>query len=101
MTMKHSHSYRQMLASLVLIGGGLLCLLFHLTIYHQTQASAFLNQPEFYYNRFVIRDRSGQTIGDVSLIVGSLSYLTAGLAVLLSSLGLLFLCKHIARRNDS
>ena len=51
----------------------------HIGIYHQTQASAFINQPEFYYNRFVIRDANGSTVREVSMMVGCLSYVTAAL----------------------
>ena len=36
---------------------GLFCLVAHFEIYRRTSASAFINQPEFYFrNVFVIRD---------------------------------------------
>jgi hypothetical protein len=41
----------------------------------------FINQPEFYYNRFVIRDGNGQWVRDVSLKAGFWSYITAALGV--------------------
>ncbi len=56
---------------------GELCLVIHFEIYRQTSASAFINRPEFYYNRFVIRDSSGQWIRDVSVAAGFCSYITA------------------------
>jgi hypothetical protein len=60
---------------------GVLCLVIHFEIYRQTSASAFINRPEFYYNRFVIRDSSGQWIRDVSLAAGFWSYVTAFISV--------------------
>jgi hypothetical protein len=61
---------------------GLLCLLVHFEIYHRTSASAFINQPELYFrNVFVIRDSSGQAIGEVSYATGFCSYITAFITV--------------------
>ena len=68
------------LTALLLVVGAL-CLVVHFEIYRQTSASAFVNRPEFYYNRFVIRDSSGQWIRDVSLAAGFWSYITAFLSV--------------------
>jgi len=82
------------ITSLVLIGMGVLCLIIHFAIFQQTQASAFFNQPEFYYNRFVIRDGNGQWIRDVSLLAGSASYLTAGLALTFACGGVMLLVRR-------
>ena len=61
---------------------GLLCLAIHFEIYRRTSASAFINQPEFYFrNVFVIRDSSGHSIGEVSYATGFCSYITAFIAV--------------------
>jgi len=57
---------------------GLLCLVIHFEIYRRTSASAFINQPEFYFrNVFVIRDSNRQAIGEVSYATGFCSYITA------------------------
>lgn len=61
---------------------GLLCLLVHFEIYRRTSASAFINQPEFYFrNVFIIRDASGQAVGEVSYATGFSSYITAFITV--------------------
>ena len=61
---------------------GLLCLVIHFEIYRRTSASAFMNQPEFYFrNVFVIRDSSGQAIGEVSYATGFCSYITAFITI--------------------
>ena len=61
---------------------GLLCLVIHFEIYRRTSASAFINQPEFYFrNVFVMRDSSAQTIGEVSYATGFCSYITAFITV--------------------
>ena len=61
---------------------GLLCLVAHFEIYRRTSASAFINQPEFYFrNVFVIRDASGHAIGEVSYATGFCSYITAFVTV--------------------
>ena len=66
-----------MLFALAIVG-----LAVHFAIYHHTGASAFLNQPEFYYNRFVLRSHSGDWTKDVSLTAGVSTYATAGMVVL-------------------
>lgn len=61
---------------------GLLCLVIHFEIYHQTSASAFINQPELYFrNVFIIRDSNRQAIGEVSYVTGFSSYITAFITV--------------------
>jgi hypothetical protein len=61
---------------------GLICLLVHFEIYRRTSASAFINRPEFYFrNVFVIRNASGQAIGEVGYATGFASYITAFIAV--------------------
>jgi len=82
----------------LLIGIGVLCLMIHFGIYHQTQASAFINQPEFYYNRFVLRDSNGQWVRDVSMSAGFASYLTAGLALASTCGGVMLIVKRKKRR---
>ena len=74
---------------------GAFCLTIHFGIYYVTQASAFINQPAFYYNRFVIRDANGTTLKEVSMQVGCLSYVTAALGLAFLSLGVrrMFLSK--------
>ena len=81
--MHDSHKRGSKLVPFLLIGLGALCLAIHFGIYHETQASAFINQPEFYYTRFVIRDASGSTVKEVSMRVGCLSYMTAALSLAL------------------
>jgi len=89
-------------ASLVLIGIGVLCLLIvHFVIFQQTGASAFINQPQFYYNRFIIRDGNGQWVRDVSLKVGYASYLTAGLALALIGMGAVLVLKRRRKADVS
>lgn len=75
---------------------GALALVTHLVLYHQTSVSAFIDRPEFYYNRFVIRDSSGQSIREVSLSAGLWSYATAAasLMLLVSAIGSLVLSKR-------
>jgi len=61
---------------------GLLCLVIHFEIYRRTSASAFINQPEFYFrNVFVIRDTNRQAIAEVSYATGFCSYITAFISV--------------------
>ncbi|MEX0775887.1 MAG: hypothetical protein WD042_09265 [Phycisphaeraceae bacterium] len=61
---------------------GLICLVAHFEIYRRTSASAFINQPEFYFrNVFIIRDANRQAIREVSYAVGFSSYITALAAV--------------------
>src|SRR3954468_7950884 len=61
---------------------GVICLAAHFEIYLGTSASAFINQPEFYFrNVFVIRDASGHAIGEVSYATGFCSYITAFITV--------------------
>jgi hypothetical protein len=82
---------------LVFLVIGAFSLALHTAIYWRTTASAFLNQPEFYYNRFVIRDIHGQWIRDVSLAAGFWSYVSAGIAVLCVIWGTTLMLRH--RRN--
>lgn len=42
----------------------------HGVIYQLTSFSVILVRPEFYFNRFVIRDTQGQSVGEVSLTAG-------------------------------
>ena len=84
--------------SYALIALGVLCLAIHLGIYCETQASAFINQPEFYYNRFAIRDVHGASVKEVSLAVGYLSYLTAGLGLVLPLWGAMWLLWNRKKR---
>ena len=57
---------------------GVVCLWVHFEIYRRTSASAFINQPEFYFrNVCLIRDASGQVIREVSYATGFFSYITA------------------------
>jgi len=61
---------------------GLLCLVIHFEIYRRTSASAFINQPEFYFrNVFVIRDTNRQAVGEVSYATGFCSYITAFITI--------------------
>ena len=58
-----------------------------------------IDRPEFYYNRFIIRDSSGHTVREVSLSTGYWSYFTAaiGISFLLAAIGSFILsrrCKH-------
>jgi hypothetical protein len=78
--MEHTRKLRSAFFSALLLFIGVLSLTVHFEIYHRTSASAFINQPVFYYNRFYIRDSDGHTV-DVSLQIGSWSYITAALAV--------------------
>lgn len=80
MIINRARMIRSMLFSVLLLELGALSLIFHFMIYRHTSASAFVNQPVFYYNRFYIRESNGQT-RDVSLQVGFWSYITAGLSV--------------------
>jgi hypothetical protein len=65
-----------------LLALGLLCLVVHFGIYYRTSASAFINQPEFYFrNVFVIRDSKGQAIREVSYATGFCSYIRAAVGV--------------------
>ena len=76
-------------ASILLGVFGALGLVAHFVLYHRTSVSAFIDRPEFYYNRFVIRDSSGQAIREVSLSTGFWSYATAaaGMMFLASAIG--------------
>ncbi len=75
--MERARKLRPACFSAFLLIIGALCVAIHFEIYRQTSASAFVNHPQFYYNRFVIRDSSGQWIRDVSLVAGFWSYITA------------------------
>jgi hypothetical protein len=77
MNISHAKMHRWNYIMVLLLGVGAICLMIHFGICYQTSASAFINRPEFYYNRFVIRDSSGQSIGNVSLAAGFWSYVTA------------------------
>lgn len=70
---------RSICLSVLLLVIGAVSLIVHFEIYHRTSASAFVNQPVFYYNRFYIRESNGQT-RDVSLRTGFWSYITAALS---------------------
>jgi hypothetical protein len=61
----------------------------HFVLYHRTSVSAFVDRPEFYYNRFVIQDSSGQSVREVSLSTGFWTYApaAAGLMFLASAMG--------------
>jgi hypothetical protein len=61
----------------------------HFALYQTTSVSAFIDRPEFYYTRFVIRDGSGQSVREVGLSIGLWSYVTAAIGVLsvLSAIG--------------
>ncbi|MCA9218185.1 MAG: hypothetical protein KDB27_34185 [Planctomycetales bacterium] len=65
----------------LLLTVGVVSLVIHLGIFCFTGASACVNQPEFYYNRFVIRDADRNSVNSVSLTIGVLSYSTAVMAV--------------------
>ena len=68
---------------------GLLCLVIHFEIYRRTSASAFINQPEFYFrNVFLIRDTNGQVIREVSYATGFCTYITALVTVAALSWGI-------------
>ena len=68
--------------TVLLLALGLLCLVIHFEIYRRTLASAFINQPEFYFrNVFIIRDSNGQDIREVSYATGFSSYITAFITV--------------------
>jgi hypothetical protein len=71
--------FRSVFLTPLLLAVGVLSLVVHFEIYRQTSASAFVNQPAFYYNRFYIRESDGQT-RDVSLQAGFWSYFTATLS---------------------
>src|SRR5437899_198605 len=88
--MAHAKNLRSAGFSALLLVIGTLSLVFHFKIYHQTSASAFINRPEFYYSRFIIRDSSGQWIKDISVEAGFWSYFTAILSVV-------SLCWSVAR----
>ena len=60
-TMAHTRKFRSAWLSALLLFIGALSLIFHFRIYQQTSASAFVNHPTFYYNRFYIRESNGQT----------------------------------------
>ena len=92
--MTHSGKLASRSISVLLIGIGALSLIIHFGIYQQTRASAFINQPEFYFNRFVIRDSNDDWVRDVSLSVGCASYLTAGLALASACGGVMLLVKR-------
>jgi hypothetical protein len=78
---------------------GLLGFIAHFVLYHRTSVSAFIDRPEFYYNRFLIRDGSGQTIREVSLSTGFWTYATAATGVVFFALatGILILSKRCKR----
>jgi hypothetical protein len=83
----------------LLLAFGAFCLIAHFVIYRQTSVSAFVDHPEFYYNRFVIRDSSGHAVRDVSLATGFWTYITAitGVVLLCSGIAGLIVfktCKH-------
>jgi len=81
----------------VLVILGVIACIAHVVIYRQTSVSALVDLPEFYYNRFIIRDRSGHAIREVGLSTGYWSYATAGLGVVcLVSAGALLI---VARRR--
>ena len=84
-------------ALLVVFGAS--SLIAHFVIYRQTSVSAFVDHPEFYYNRFVIRDSSGHSVREVSLATGFWTYITAVSGVLFLGSGIASFivvkrCKH-------
>ena len=89
-----------MLAPLVLLVIATFSLALHIAIYWRTTASAFLNQPEFYYNRFVIRDIHGQWIRDVSVAAGFWSYVSAGIVVLFGIWGTTLILRHQREKGN-
>jgi len=89
MTAERTRRLRLVRVSALLVVIGALCLIAHCVIYHQTSVSAFVDHPEFYYNRFVIRDSSGHSVREVSLAIGFWSYATA-------TIGVVFLVSAIA-----
>jgi hypothetical protein len=88
------------LAPLVLLVIATFSLALHIAIYWRTTASAFLNQPEFYYNSFVIRDIHGQWIRDVTLAAGFWSYVSAGIAVLCAIWATMLMRRHRREKGD-
>jgi hypothetical protein len=79
MTIDHT-KLRSVSLSVLLLVIGALSLILHFEIYHRTSASAFINQPVFYYNHFYIRQSDGR-IRDVSVRTGFWSYITAAFSV--------------------
>jgi len=99
MTAEHKRQLRLSWVSALLVVFGAACLIAHFVIYHQTSVSAFVDHLEFYYNRFVIRDSSGNSVREVSLAVGFWSYITATIGVVfLGSGAAIFIfikrCRH-------
>ena len=82
MTALITRRLRLVRASVILGILGALGVVVHFVLYHRTSVSAFIDRPEFYYNRFVIRDSSGQLVREVSLRVGFWSYATAAAGVM-------------------
>ena len=101
MTTERTRKLCSICLSALLLVVGALCLVIHFEIYRQTSASTFVNRPEFYYNRFVIRDISGQWIKDVSLAAGFWSYITAFLSVSSLCWGAILIVVAMKRRRTA
>jgi hypothetical protein len=96
--MEHARKFRPVCLSALLLVIGALALAVHFEIYHQTSASAFVNQPVFYYNRFYIRNSDGHAT-EVSLRAGFWSYITAAFSVASLSWGVTRLVVAKKRRR--